>query len=207
MKSGASLEQRIIKILKDEVIQNIRQPNPEHVPVQLLLDLIEMVKDIEAPEILGGMFDFAFPTWLTLITERIQECGPENQHPNHDHFDAVIKLLSISITDEEDDEGVERIDGNPKILPAIVTIFENSNWEHDRYIPILNVIAKCSNSNEDCADKFVEAKVHESLIGLIDEKLDVYFSDDPDKSPHGLFTDDSVETVLQQLQIHQTMAA
>jgi len=35
---------------------------------------------------------------------------------NHPHYDAIIKLLAVSVTDEEDDENVEKLNDHPRLI-------------------------------------------------------------------------------------------
>jgi len=67
------------------------------------------------------------------------------------HFDAIIKLLSVSVTNEEGDENVEIV-LEVGLIPYIVTIIQNSDWSHVRYIPCLNLIANLANSSSEAAN-------------------------------------------------------
>lgn len=119
---------------------------------------------------------------------------------DNEHYDSIIKLLSVSVTTEEDDANVERII-ELDLIPYIVTIIQNSDWTNVRYIPCLNLIANLSNSSSDAATKFMEAKVYIHLLSEIKKSMQLY------KVLLSLFDEDSVETIQEALTKYKTLAA
>jgi len=111
---------------------------------------------------------------------------------NHDHYDAIISLLSVSITDEEEDENVKRI-LDKGLTKYITIIIKNSSWAHDRYIPCLNLISNLANASAVAANQFMDTYVHTNLINQIRKSLLIY------KKHQSLFDETSKETVEQQL--------
>ena len=71
MKSGRDLEAQILAILKDEVINKMKQPDPKAIPVSLLVGLYELVEDTGEDSMLTGMYETSFPAWLRLYDEKL----------------------------------------------------------------------------------------------------------------------------------------
>jgi len=148
----------VIDNLKEELIQKLREKDPRKYPYSLFEGLEELVNQEEQQELLRPMLDFAFPPWIRLIVDHIMINSKKPRQkgsppPDNDkHFDSVIKLLAASVTDEEGDENVEKIKNNPDLMENIAKIIKHSNWQHNRYIPCLNLIAKLANSESECAD-------------------------------------------------------
>ena len=108
-----------------------------------------MVEECEIPELLGNLYDFSFPAWLNKYSEQFR---PKGTKPgDHEHYDAIVAMLSVSVTDEEGDPNVELV-LEKDLIPYIAEIFQGSDWNHQRYIPCLKLIANLSNSSSDCAD-------------------------------------------------------
>jgi len=193
MKSGRQMEIQVMNFLKIEVINRMKQQDPTVIPVSLLKGLHELIEDTEKPDLVTGMFDSSFPQWLRLYNEKIEFCKKQGQQMgNHDHFDAIIKLLSVSITDDEEDENVQRM--LDKDLPKyFAIIIKNSSWVHDRYIPCLTLIANLSNASSIAANMFMDIYVHSNLINQIKKSLNIY------KKHQSLFESNSKETVAQQM--------
>jgi len=128
-----------------------------------------------------------------MYNEKIEFCKKQGQQMgNHDHYDAIISLLSVSVTDDEDDENVQRI-LDKDLVKYIAIIIKNSSWVHDRYIPCLNLISNLANANSIAANLFMEMYVHSNLISNIKRSLNMY------KKNQSLFDENSKETVEQYL--------
>ena len=113
---------------------------------------------------LTGMYDMCFPEWLKSYTSVITSNKSKNKESflgDDDHYDAIICLLAVSVKDN--DQNVERV-LETRLIPQIVCIIQNSQWEHRRYIPCLNLIAALSNESEEAANQFMEKLVHNILI-------------------------------------------
>ena len=82
---------------------------------------------------------------------------------NHDHYDSIIQLLSVSVTEDPEDENVKKF-LEKDLTKYIVLVIKNSSWFHDRYIPCLNLISSLSNASPLCADKFMDNYVQTNLI-------------------------------------------
>lgn len=98
----------------------------------------------------------------------------------------------MSVTDDEDDENVQRI-LDKDLVKYIAIIIKNSSWVHDRYIPCLNLISNLANANSIAANLFMEMYVHSNLISNIKRSLNMY------KKNQSLFDENSKETVEQYL--------
>lgn len=88
-----------------------------------------------------------------------------------------------------------------KMADGVTRIIKLSFWEHDRYIPILHVIANVSNNSEELATIFMENLVHKILMAQIKKSMNMY------KKSHSLFDEMSQETVYIQMLKYQTLAA
>ena len=165
----------------------MRQQDPTAIPVSLLIGLYELVEDTENTNMLTGMYEMCFPVWLYSYCQKIDQCKAQRiMMGNDDHFDAIISLVSVSVKDNEDnvDKVLEK-----ELTPYITKIIQNSNWEHDRYIPCLNLIARLSNSREELAELFMNSLVHKILLDQIKKSLKNY------KKFNSLFDENSKETV------------
>jgi len=154
MKSGAEMENLVIKFLEEDVINKLRQDDPKKIPAPLLIGLYELVKETDKPELLYNLFDASFPKWIeSYITNYIDKYPKMG---NDDHYDAVLMLMSTAVHDDEGDEGVKRVLDSEDMCKKIAKIIIKSSWEHDRYIPCLNLIANLSNSDANAATEFVD---------------------------------------------------
>jgi hypothetical protein len=68
------------------------------------------------------------------------------------------------VTDEEDDKNVIIMTNIPNLLQNIIFIYDNTQQEHQRYIPLLDLISKISNSNSGAADTFMELNVQTNIL-------------------------------------------
>jgi hypothetical protein len=111
-----------------------------------------LIEDTEQSGMLTGMFDMCFPEWLKTYTSVIasnRSKNKENYLGDDDHYDAIICLLAVSVKDNP--ENVQKV-LDTRLIPQIVSIIQNSKWEHRRYIPCLKLIACLSNQSEKAAD-------------------------------------------------------
>jgi hypothetical protein len=154
----------------------------------LLIGLYELIKETDKPDLLYNLFDSSFPRWIeSYVTRYIGEGKPVMG--NDDHYDAVLMLLSTSVHDKEGDEGVRRVREIEAMCGWIADIIKYSSWEHDRYIPCLNLIANLSNSSAEAATDFVDRALHGDLLGAIAKSMKKY------KVSQSLFDENSIETV------------
>ena len=135
------------------------------------------------------MFDQSFPQWLRLYNEKIDFCKRQGtMMGNHDHFDAIIQLISVSVSEDKDDENVQRM-LDSDIYKKITTIMKNSSWIHNRYIPCLLLITTLANASPKVADQFMDTYVHTNLINQIKKSLGIY------KKNQSLFDESTKETM------------
>lgn len=80
---------------------------------------------------------------------------------NHDHYDAIIKLMAISVKDNPVNVDL-LIEKNLAIY--ITKIIKQTSWDHDRYIPCLKLIERLSRGKSEAADIFVENHFHTLLL-------------------------------------------
>lgn len=119
---------------------------------------------------------------------------------NHDHFDAIIKLLSVSVSDNINDTNNKRL-VQADLCKYITIIIKNSNGDHSRYIPCLKLISTLSDSDPQIADKFMETYVHTNLLNCIRKSLNLY------KKNQSLITDPSKVPMEIQRMKYLTFAA
>jgi len=106
------------------------------------------------------MFNFCFPKWLSNYKKLIKKSAKTGLNVgNNQHYDEVIKLLSVSVTDDDNIEQFQDQD----LVPHIVLIALKTNSKHDRYIPVLEIIAGLSNAEEEVADTFIDENIHYML--------------------------------------------
>ena len=102
MNSGKEIEKQVIQVLKNEIINKMKQQDPTLIPVSLLKGLYELIEASEISSLLSGMFEMCFPVWLKLYCEKIEFYRKQHtQMGNHEHFDAIIQLLAVSVHDED----------------------------------------------------------------------------------------------------------
>lgn len=199
MQSGKEMEAKIITVLKNEVINKMKQTDPTVIPVSLLLGLNDLIEETENSNLLSGMYDTCFPVWLRMYREKIEFCKrQEYQMGNDDHYDIIISLISLSVKDNP--ENVQKFKQKDLHMPITVVI-KNSSWIHDRYIPCLHLIARVSDADEEAATQFMEAFVHTNLLNQIKKSMTII------KKLDGLFEENSKETYQQQKVKYQTLAA
>lgn len=143
MKSGRDMETEVVKILEEEVIKKMKQTDPTVIPVSLLIGLYDLVEDTEMSSMLTGMYEMCFPVWLRLYCEKLDYCRSiHTVMGNDDHYDAIICLVSASVKNNIDN--VDKVE-EKDLAPYITKIIQSSSWEHDRYIPCLELIAELTN--------------------------------------------------------------
>ena len=98
MNSAEEMEPRIIELIKKDVINKMIQNNPESIPVSLLEGLQELVGDTGKSEILKGLFENCFPSWIRFINEKVKkQASLALVHGDNIHFDSIIALLAVAI--------------------------------------------------------------------------------------------------------------
>lgn len=205
MKSGRQMEEQVNRILQEEVIKKLKLEDQTAIPVSLLIGLGELVADTGNPGLLTELYEMSFPVWLQQYCRALDACKSAGTlMGNHDHYDAVVSLLSISVTADENsaaaDENVEKV-LDKDIIPYITQIIKASSRDHKRYIPCLTLIARLSNAESKAANLFMDSLVHTILIEQITRSLNIY------KKNNSLFDESSQETVEQQMLKYQTLAA
>lgn len=169
------------------------------IPVSLLIGLCEMIEDTNMTSMLSGMYEMCFPTWLRSFCEKLDEAKKRNiQLENDAHYDAIISLLAASVNENEDNMNKVL---DKQMVPYITKIMKSSQWEHDRYIPSLKLIARLANGKIEAANLFVDNYVHTILLGQIKKSLTIY------KKYNSLFEDNSPDSIEHQMLKYQTLAA
>lgn len=201
MNSGKEMETQVMHYLKIEVISKMKQHDPTAIPVGLLRGLHELIEDSSQRSLLSGLYESSFPQWLRLYNEKIDFCKKQNtQMGDHDHYDAIIQLISVSVTDEEDDENVQRL-LDQDLCKYITIIIKNSTWIHRRYLPCLNLITTLASANNNVADRFMDTYIQTNLLNHIRKSLNVY------KKTQSLVDEHSKVSAEQQKLKYQTFAA
>lgn len=151
LRSSSELRPKVCDVLLCEVINKFRQEDPTEIPRKLLEGLHELIGGIGSPAMLTGMYDHCFPMWLRAYSEhRLVDRG--SPIGDDDHFDAVIKLVAVSVRNHLDN--VEFL-LDKRLAQYIVKIATYSDMKHRRYIPTLNIIADMSNQSPRAADFFM----------------------------------------------------
>jgi hypothetical protein len=78
MNSGTEMEKQVIEVLKNEIINKMKQQDPTLIPVSLLVGLYELIEASEISSLLSGMFEMCFPVWLRLYCEKIEFCRKQH---------------------------------------------------------------------------------------------------------------------------------
>jgi len=75
--------------------------DPTFVPVTLLIGLHALIDDCGMPKILRGMYDTVLGTWLEYYSSKIEKFNKANgtNFGDHEHYDAVISLVAVSVRD------------------------------------------------------------------------------------------------------------
>lgn len=71
-----------------------------------------MIDDTENAHILKGLFESCFPRWLRAYEKLIiKKKNDGSMQDDDEHYDAIIKLLSVAAIDAENIEVLEDPDG------------------------------------------------------------------------------------------------
>ena len=85
----------------------MRQEDPTEIPHKLLDGLNTLIEEMGTPRMLKGMYDQCFPIWLRIFTEQLLVTDKNKpMFGDHDHFDAIIKLIAVSVKDFEDNAAI-----------------------------------------------------------------------------------------------------
>lgn len=184
------MENTVTQILKKEVIQLMRVPDPLDIPASLLIGMNELIEVTGLTSLVGAMYRDCFGKWLN------QYCVELRNHlrssgvfmGNHEHYDSIMNLIAVSIKD--DDDNIEMVI-DQGMTKQICMIMSQSTWDHDRYIPCLDLIACLANSSTQAADDFMQNLMHQNLLNQIKKSITIY------KKNNSLFDEHSKETVDQ----------
>lgn len=72
MKASQKMKEKVLDVIEEEIIIQIKEPDPIDLPAGLLEGLNEVVEEEENPEILTRMYDTNFKNWLVLMCEEIE---------------------------------------------------------------------------------------------------------------------------------------
>ena len=75
MIAGEEMEERVIEVLKKEVINKLQQQNPESISAPLLKGLYELVEKTGKSDMLSALFENCFPTWLRTLYDKIDNAN------------------------------------------------------------------------------------------------------------------------------------
>lgn len=128
MKSGREIESQVINYLKIEVINKMNQNDPRVIPVSLLKGLFNLINETGMSNLLTGMYQTSFPKWLRQIDDEVDgyRTRKNENMPNNDHYDSIIKLLSVSVSDEKNNENAIRF-VEKDLCKYIIKIIKNSS--------------------------------------------------------------------------------
>ena len=103
MKYGKNMEVMVIQVIKNDVINKIEEFNPDKLSYDFIKDLSKLIQDNSYhTEILSGLFDKCFPSWLDIFCVQIKHIHEsrvfqDNLIPDNPYHDEVLKILSLSI--------------------------------------------------------------------------------------------------------------
>jgi hypothetical protein len=109
MKSGSDMEEQVKEFLYKEVINKLRScsSDPEAIPISLLKGMCELVEDTEMYDLVTGLIKTNYRGWLKKYDEKIVTLRKRGSRmEDNEHYDSLIKLLSVSVTPEEEDPNV-----------------------------------------------------------------------------------------------------
>jgi hypothetical protein len=88
-------------VIEQEVIQKLSGDDPTCIPVTLLIGLHALIDDCGIPKILRGMYDTVLGTWLERYSDKLEKYNGTHgkNFPDHDHYDAIIALVAVSVRD------------------------------------------------------------------------------------------------------------
>jgi hypothetical protein len=90
----------------------------------------------------------------------------------------------------DNDENVE-LAKDTELIEPIVVILKNSNQDHDRYIPVLKLVACLANADDEIADEFIDMGVQNLIMKPIKTCMKLY-----EKNNYlSLFDENSKDTI------------
>ena len=118
------------------------------------------------------MYDTVLQVWLERYSEKLKNHNIKfgENFEDHEHYDAVVSLVQVSVKDEKCIEKVMEKGLNDEI----VLILKYSDWTKVRYIPCLDMVAAMANAEEEAANEFMKANVHQDLLKEIGKSLKTY---------------------------------
>ena len=101
MKSGREMEMQIMDVIELKIINKLSGDDPTYVPVTLLIGLHNLIDDCGIPNILRGMYDTVLGTWLEFYSAKLEKYNKDKggNFGDHEHYDAVISLVAVSVRD------------------------------------------------------------------------------------------------------------
>ena len=160
------------------------------IPASLLQGLYELVDLTGKVEILTGLYENCFPTWLRILQERVIACRKiATIYEDNSHFDSIIALMSCSL--KEPYKNVEKA-VEKELVPIIADIVNESNWEKKRYINCLRIVEIISLNNIDAANKFIDKNVHGNIVKNVNNSLAIYRKNNDLKDEEAKDTNDTL---------------
>jgi len=98
MEAGKEMEDRVIDVLKKQVINKPQQQNPQMIPSSLLRGLYQLVNKTGKSDMLTGLFENCFPSWLRKLNDKInnKKKGAAS-YDNNEHFDSILAILAVAV--------------------------------------------------------------------------------------------------------------
>ena len=118
MQSGSEMEAAVREVIANDIISVFnkapalgdKKKYPEDLPVAILRGLYEVVSETGITGLISCMFDYSFPTWVRKYHGMVMKEKKLGVMLGNDPiYDEIIKLLSVSVTEEEGDPHVERV--------------------------------------------------------------------------------------------------
>lgn len=95
------------------------------IPAPLLKGLYELVSETDKAEMLTGLFENGFPTWLRMLWDKINACKRiSSNYENNEHYDSIVALLAASV--KSSNTNVKKA-SEKNILPIIADIYNETN--------------------------------------------------------------------------------
>lgn len=142
------------------------------IPSSLLKGLYQLVDTTEKSDMLTGLFENCFPSWLRKLSEKINaKKRVALSYDNNEHFDSILAILAVAVKDNQQNAEKAKKKG---LIPWLAEILMETSPEHDRYIHVLQTIEYLCLSDKEVAKEFVEKQVHENLMKSIRTMMALY---------------------------------
>jgi hypothetical protein len=116
------------------------------------------VNKTEKSDMLTGLFENCFPSWLRILNDRINaKKRVAAAYDNNDHFDSSLAILAVAVKENSTNAEKAKKKG---LIPLLSDILTETMAEHERYIHILQTIEHLCLSDNTSANEFIDKGIH-----------------------------------------------